>query len=183
MSGHSKWNNIKNKKGAEDAKRSKIFTQISRNIITAVRSSGIADPSSNPSLRMAMEKAREANMSNEHVKRAIDRGLGKGESGSLEEIMYEAYAFGGVGFLILTHTDNRQRTGAEIRHLIDSNGGSLGGPGSCAYMFTRSGAEYVVTVPMEITDPARWEEIQAFYDELDDREDVEAVYMNAVKAF
>lgn len=183
MSGHSKWNNIKNKKGTQDAKRSKIFTQISRNISTAVRTSGAADPDSNPSLRMAMEKAREANMSNEHVKRAIDRGLGKGDSGSLEEIMYEAYAFDGVGFLILTRTDNRQRTGAQIRHFIDSNGGSLGGPGSCSYLFTRSGAEYVVNIPLEITDPAQWDAIQEFYDELDDREDVEAVFMNAIKAF
>ena len=182
MSGHSKWNNIKNKKGAEDAKRSKVFTQLSKNIRTAVRTTGIGDPDSNPSLRFAMEKAREANMSNEHVKRAIDRGLGKSTSGhQLEEVTYEAYALGGVGFLIVTRTDNHQRTGAEIRNMIEKAGGSLGGPGSVMFMFTRAGAEYKVSIPLEIEDLEKWEQIQELFDALEEHEDVEAVYMNAVK--
>lgn len=182
MSGHSKWNNIKNKKGVEDAKRSKVFTQISQNIRTAVRTTGIGDPNSNPSLRLAMEKAREANMSNDHVKRAIDRGLGKSASGhQLEEVIYEAYAHGGVGFLIVTHTDNHQRTGAEIRNMIEKAGGSLGGPGSVMFMFTRTGAEYQVSIPLEIEDPHQWEQTQELFDALEEHEDVEAVYINAVR--
>ena len=182
MSGHSKWNNIKNKKGAEDAKRSKVFTQISKNIRTAVRTTGVGDPDSNPSLRLAMEKAREANMSNEHIKRAIDRGLGKSTSGhQLEEVTYEAYAHGGIGFLIATRTDNHQRTGADIRNIIEKAGGSLGRPGSVMFMFTRTGAEYQVSIPLEIVDSHQWEHIQELFDALEEHEDVEAVYMNAVR--
>jgi YebC/PmpR family DNA-binding regulatory protein len=183
MSGHSKWNNIKGKKAVEDSKRSKVFTQISKNIRTAVRTSGSADPNANSSLRVAMEKAREANMSNEHVKRAIDRGLGKSTSGhALQESIYEGYACDGVGFLVITRSDNHQRTGAEIRHMIEKAGGSLGGPGSAMYLFTRHGAEFQVAIPLEISDESQWNRAQDLYDALEEHEDVEAVYMNAVKA-
>lgn len=145
-----------------------------------MREYGSGDPSSNPTLRLAIEKAREANMSNDHIQRAIERGLGKGGSGKFEEVVYEAYAHSGVGFLIVVHTDNRQRTGAEIRNIIEKNGGSLGGPGSVMYLFTREGNEYAVAIPLEITNPEHAEAVQDLFDLLEEHEDVEAVYMNAV---
>ena len=180
MSGHSKWNNIKNKKAAEDARKSKVFTQLAKNITIAVRSSGVGDPNENPSLRLAIEKARQANMPNDNVKRAIERGLGKGDSGALEEMMYEAYGPGGIGFLVIVRTDNKMRTGAEIRNMFDKVGGSFGGPGSTMYLFRRNGAEYEVAIPIEVSDPAVQEQIQDLFDALEEHDDVEAVYMNAV---
>ncbi|HZZ98872.1 MAG TPA: YebC/PmpR family DNA-binding transcriptional regulator [Candidatus Saccharimonadia bacterium] len=180
MSGHSKWNNIKNKKAATDARKGKAFTLASKNITIAVRKGGSGNPNDNPSLRLAMEKAREVDMPNDNVQRAINRGLGKGESGNLEEIVYEGYGPHGIGFLVVVHTDNKQRTGAEVRLLFDRAGGSLGSPGSVMYLFQKSGTEYILQIPLEITDPAQQEEIQEFFDEVEAHDDVEAVYMNAV---
>jgi transcriptional/translational regulatory protein YebC/TACO1 len=119
-------------------------------------------------------------MSNDHIKRAIDRGLGKGAAGHLEEVIYEAYAHGGVGFLVVVHTDNRQRTGAEVRNIIEKNGGSLGGPGSAMFLFHRNGAEYQVAVPFEVSDGEQWSVIQELVETLEGHEDAEAVYTNAV---
>ncbi len=180
MSGHSKWNNIKNKKGAEDSKRGKLFSQLSKNIRLAVRMSGIGDPNENPSLRLAIEKAREANMPQENVQRAIDRGMGKGSAGKLDEVLYEGYGPGGFGVLVVTRTDNKQRTGAEIRHTFDKSGGSLGGPGSVMYMFARNGAEYTSTIPFEVSDPEDQQKVQNLVDLLEENDDVEDVYTNAV---
>jgi YebC/PmpR family DNA-binding regulatory protein len=135
MSGHSKWNNIKNKKAATDAKKGKVFGYIGRQIRVAVKEGGSGDPNTNPSLRMALEKAREANMPRANVDRAIERGLGKSKGGNvIEEVVYEGYGAGGVGFLVSSVTDNRNRTGAEVRGLFERYGGSLGGPelpGTC----------------------------------------------------
>ncbi len=180
MSGHSKWNNIKNKKGATDARKSKIFTQLAKNITVAVRHSGIGNPDENPSLRLAIEKARQANMPNENVKRAINRGLGKGDGGILEEITYEAYGPGGVGFLVVVQTDNKLRTGAEIRHLFDEYEGSFGGPGSTMFLFRRVGGTYEVAIPLEGLDQETEAIIQSLYDELEEHDDVEAVYLNVI---
>jgi YebC/PmpR family DNA-binding regulatory protein len=180
MSGHSKWNNIKNKKAATDARKSKAFTLAAKNITVAVRRGGSGNPSDNPSLRLAIEKAREVDMPNDNVQRAINRGLGKGESGTLEEIVYEGYGPGGVGYLVVVRTDNKQRTGAEVRLLFDRAGGSLGGPGSVKYLFQQSGGEYVVTIPLEISDPNLRAQIQELFDDLEAHDDIEAVYMNAV---
>lgn len=180
MSGHSKWNNIKNKKAASDSRKSKAFTAAAKNIAIAARHGNSGNPNDNPSLRLAMEKAREVNMPNDNVQRAIDRGLGKGEHGSLEEIVYEGYGPGGVGFMAVVRTDNKLRTGAEIRTVFDKAGGSLGGPGSVMYLFQNTGGEYVVNMPLEITDPGQQSQIQELFDELESHDDVEAVYMNAV---
>lgn len=179
MSGHSKWSNIKNKKNAEDQKRGKVFSQISKNIRIAVRSSGIGDPNANPALRLAMEKAREANMPQENVRRAIDRGLGKGSAGNLEEVLYEGYGPGGYGVLVVVRTDNKQRTGAEIRHAFDKAGGSLGGPGSAMYLFQRSGGEYIPTIPFAVDAPEDRQAVRTFLDSLEEHDDVEDVYSNA----
>lgn len=178
MSGHSKWNNIKNKKAASDAKKSKAFTIAAKLIRTAVRQSGNGDPASNPALRMALDKAREVNMPNENVQRAINRGLGKGDAGSLEEITYEGYGPGGVGFLAVARTDNKQRTGAEIRFIFDRNGGSLGGPGSTMYLFRREGGEYATQIPVEVEDPEVLQQLRSFRDALEEHDDVESVYCN-----
>lgn len=179
MSGHSKWNNIKNKKAAEDNRKSKAFTQLAKNIAIAARSTGVGDPNENPSLRMAIEKARQANMPNENVQRAIHRGLGKGEGGALEEIVYEGYGHGGVGFLVVVRTDNKLRSGAEIRHLFETHGGSLGGPGSTMYLFHREGGEYAVSIPLDVTDPEVLEATRSLLHELETHDDVEAAYINA----
>lgn len=180
MAGHSKWNNIKNRKAAVDAKKSKVFTQISQLIQSAVRESGIDDPTKNPSLRLAMDKARAANMTNEAVRRAITRGMGKGESGSLEEIIYEAYGPGGVAMIILARTDNKQRTGAEVRFTLDRAGGSLSGPGSAMFVFRREQSEFIPTAPFEV-DSSTMHEILSLVSTLEEHEDIDGVWTNVVE--
>ncbi len=181
MSGHSKWNNIKNKKGAADKKRGKLFGQLSKNIRVAVREHGNnPDPSSNAALRLAVEKARLANMPQENIKRAIDRAMGVGKGGSLDEVVYEGYGPHGVAFLIIVITDNKVRTASEIRALFSKHGGSLGGPGSAAFMFERTANEYVVSIPLPITDEAQKAEIETFEEALNEHDDVEEVYHTAV---
>ncbi len=142
MSGHSKWSTIKHKKGALDAKRGKLFSQLSKNIRIAVKEGKSGEPDKNPTLRLAVDKARGANMPNENIKRAIDRALGVGKGGALEEILYEGYGPGGVGILVVVVTDNKMRTASEIRSLFDKNGGSLGGPGAGSFMVDRVQNEY-----------------------------------------
>jgi YebC/PmpR family DNA-binding regulatory protein len=178
MAGHSKWNNIKNRKGAVDAKRGKIFTQLSKLIKTAVKEGGSGDPQSNAALRLAMDKARAANMPKEKIQKAIDRGLGKSTSGaSLQEIIYEGYGPGGVGFLINAVTDNANRTSSEIKYIFSRSGGSLGGPGSVAYMFERNQAgDYETTMPMIITDEKEQQALQKVIDNLRENDDVEDVF-------
>lgn len=141
MSGHSKWHSIKHKKGAADAKRGKIFTRLIREISVAARSGG-GDPDMNPRLRKAISDGKAANMPNDNIERAVKRGTGELEGVDYEEITYEAYGPGGVAILIETMTDNRNRTVAEIRHLLSQNNGNLGESGSVAWMFDRKG--YIV---------------------------------------
>lgn len=181
MSGHSKWHNIQKKKGVEDSKRSKVFSQLSKNIRQAVRSTGVGNLDDNPALHLAVEKAREANMPHENIQRAIDRGMGKTkEGGSLDEIVYEGYGPGGFGVLVVVRTDNKQRTGAEIRFMFDRAGGSLGSPGSAMYLFAKDGAGYAVVIPFPIEDIAVQEKAKELLDELEDHDDVEDVYTNAI---
>ncbi|MDQ3635879.1 MAG: YebC/PmpR family DNA-binding transcriptional regulator [Aridibacter sp.] len=141
MSGHSKWSSIKHKKGAADAKRGKIFTRLAREISVAARDAG-GDPDMNPRLRKAISDAKGQNMPNDNIDRAIKRGTGEIEGVSYDEITYEAYGPGGVAILIETMTDNRNRTVAELRHLLSKNNGNLGESGSVSYMFDRKG--YIV---------------------------------------
>ncbi len=141
MSGHSKWHSIKHKKGAADAKRGKIFTRLIREISVAARSGG-GDPDMNPRLRKAISDGKAANMPNDNIERAVKRGTGELEGVDYEEITYEAYGPGGIAILIETMTDNRNRTVAEIRHLLSKNNGNLGESGSVAWMFDRKG--YIV---------------------------------------
>src|SRR5574341_613060 len=128
MSGHSKWSTIKRKKGANDAKRGKIFTRLGREITIAARSGG--DPDANFALRLAVERARASNMPKENIERAIKRGSGEDKDGvTFEEILYEAYAAHGIALLISVATDNRNRSLAELKHVLNRYGGSMAEPG------------------------------------------------------
>lgn len=140
MSGHSKWSTIKRQKGVSDQKRGQVFTKISRTIAMAVREgNGITDPNSNFKLRLAVEKAKEANMPKENIQRAIDKGSGKGGGEAFESIIYEGYGPSGVAFVIETATDNKARTSSLVKHLLDVSGGNLGGSGSVMFSFEQQG--------------------------------------------
>lgn len=180
MSGHSKWNNIKNRKGAIDSVRASTFNQISKLIRIAVKQSGIGDPKSNAALRMLLDKARLANMPKEKIQRAIDVGLGKSTNGTINEIVYEGYGPGGVGILVVAHTDNANRTSGEIKFIFSRNNGSLGGPGSAMFLFKKNGSEYTSTMPMEITDEQTVSNLLELRTALEENEAVEDVYLSAI---
>lgn len=139
MAGHSKWASIKHKKAATDAKRGKLFTKLARAITVAAREGG-GDPEGNPALALAIDKAKQSSMPKDNIQRAIDRGTGAGaDASAIERIVYEGYGPGGAAILIEALSDNRNRTGSEIRHAFDRNGGSLGEPNSVAWMFEKRG--------------------------------------------
>ena len=138
MSGHSKWATIKHKKAATDAKRGKAFTKIIRELSIAARSGG-ADPDSNPRLRTAIQAAKNENMPNDNIERAILRGTGQLEGEQLEEVMFEGYGPGGVGLLVSVVTSNRNRTVGELRHMLSKNGGNMAETGAVGWMFQRKG--------------------------------------------
>ncbi|MCC3145372.1 YebC/PmpR family DNA-binding transcriptional regulator [Halanaerobium sp. Z-7514] len=138
MAGHSKWANIKHKKKKEDKRRGKLFSKLSRKIAVAAREGG-GDPEMNADLRMAIQKAKDNNMPNDNIERAIKRGTGNLEGMSYESFVYEGYGPGGVAIYMDIMTDNRNRTAAEIRHVLDKNGGNLGENGCVSWMFQRKG--------------------------------------------
>jgi len=150
MAGHSKWASIKHKKKATDAKRGQLFTKLARAIQTAAREGG-GDPAGNAALATAIEKARQASMPKDNIERAIAKGTGAdGGAESYEGVVYEGYGPGGVAILVEALTDNRNRTGSEMRHIFSKHGGNLGEPGSVAWIFEKKG-EIVV-------DGERWSE-------------------------
>jgi YebC/PmpR family DNA-binding regulatory protein len=139
MSGHSKWASIKHKKKATDAKRGALFTKLGRAIQVAAREGG-GDPAGNPALALAVQKARDASMPKDNIERAIAKGTGAdADADAIETVVYEGYGPGGVALLVETLTDNRNRTGSEVRHAFTSHGGSLGEPGSVAWNFEKKG--------------------------------------------
>lgn len=138
MSGHSKWSQIKHKKGATDAKRGKIFTKIVKEISIAARLGG-GDPDGNPRLRTAVEKAKEVNMPHDNIKKAIMKGTGELPGVAYEEYVYEGYGPAGVALMIEVMTDNKNRTLPEIRHMLGKSGGSLGETGCVSWMFDKKG--------------------------------------------
>lgn len=138
MSGHNKWSTIKRKKGAVDAKRGALFTKLIKEITVAARTGG-ADPEANPRLRTAVLKAKAANMPNDNIDRAINKGAGNLEGVTYEEVRYEGYGPGGVAIMVDCLTDNRNRTTPEIRTIFSKNGGNLGETGSVGYLFDRKG--------------------------------------------
>src|SRR5919107_730297 len=139
MAGHSKWAGIKHKKAIVDSRRGKLFTKLARAITVAAKEGG-GDPDGNPRLALAVAKAREASMPKDNIERAIAKGTGEGaDADALEDVVYEGYGPGGVAMLVEAVTDNRNRTGSEVRHLFSKHGGSLGEPGSVAYLFDKKG--------------------------------------------
>jgi YebC/PmpR family DNA-binding regulatory protein len=139
VSGHSKWHSIKHKKAVVDARRGQQFTKLARAITVAAREGG-GDPDGNPSLALAIQKARDASMPKDNVERAIAKGTGaSADAEQIETVLYEGYGPGGVALLIDALTDNRNRTGADIRHAFTKHGGSLGEPGSVSYLFDKRG--------------------------------------------
>ena len=138
MSGHNKWSTIKHKKGAADAKRGKLFSRLIKEITVAARDGG-GDPEGNPRLRSAILTAKAANMPKDNIDRAIKKGTGEIEGVSYEEYSYEGYTPGGAAVLVEVLTDNKNRAASEVRHVFSKYGGSLGSPGSVAWMFSQKG--------------------------------------------
>ncbi|MFI5385083.1 MAG: YebC/PmpR family DNA-binding transcriptional regulator [Fimbriimonadales bacterium] len=143
MAGHSKWKNIRIRKGKQDAVRGKLFTKISREIIVAARAGG-GDPGMNPRLRVAVDKAREASMPVDNIKKAIGRGTGEIEGADYEELVYEGYGPGGSAIILECYSENKNRTVAEVRHAFSKNGGNMADNGSVSWQFKRVGN---ITVP------------------------------------
>jgi YebC/PmpR family DNA-binding regulatory protein len=149
MAGHSKWAGIKHKKAIVDARRGKLFTKLARAITVAAKEGG--DPEGNPALALAVQRARDASMPKDNIERAIAKGTGEGsDADALETVLYEGYGPGGVALLVDALTDNRNRTGSEVRHTFSKHGGNLGEPGSVAYLFDKRG--------IIVVDATRYEE-------------------------
>ncbi len=143
MAGHSKWASIKHKKAIVDSRRGQAFTKLARAITVAARDGG-GDPSMNATLGLAVQKAKDASMPKDNIERAIARGTGEGgDAAAIETVLYEGYGPGGVALLVEALTDNRNRTGANVRHAFSKGGGSLGEPGSVAYLFDKKGVVLV----------------------------------------
>jgi len=138
MSGHSKWATIKHKKAKTDAARGKVFTKIIKEMTTAAKIGG-GDPTGNPRLRLAIDKAKEANMPSDNIKRAIEKGVGGGGA-AMEELMYEGYGPGGFAIMMEVMTDNRNRTAGEVRSLFERGGGNMGATGCVSYLFKKQGS-------------------------------------------
>jgi YebC/PmpR family DNA-binding regulatory protein len=155
MAGHSKWSKIKRTKGALDAKRGQLFSRLSKEITIAARAGG-GNPVMNPRLRTAIQSARSQSMPNDNIERAIKKGTGELESQTVEELVYECYAPGGVALMVEAATDNKNRTAADLRSALTKNHGNLGGPGSVSFMFHRKGQ---ITIPISEVDEDRLLEI------------------------
>jgi YebC/PmpR family DNA-binding regulatory protein len=150
MAGHSKWAGIKHKKAIVDARRGKLFTKLARAITVAAKEGG-GDIEGNPALALAVQRARDASMPKDNIERAIAKGTGEGaDAAAIESVLYEGYGPGGVALLVEALTDNRNRTSAEVRHILTQHGGSLGEPGSVAYLFEKRG--------VVVVDAGRWSE-------------------------
>src|ERR671936_438892 len=187
MAGHSKLAGIKHKKAIVDAKRGKLFTKLARTITVAAKEGG-GDPEGNPALALAIQKARDASMPKDNIERAIAKGTGEGsDAEALEAVLYEGYGPGGVALLVDALTDNRNRTGSEIRHLFTKHNGNLGEPGSVAYLFDKKG--------LVVIDAARYSEddlmvaieagaediatkLRRLIDALEDNDDFDAFHAN-----
>jgi YebC/PmpR family DNA-binding regulatory protein len=150
MSGHSKWAQIRRSKGVNDARRGQLFTRLGREIVVAVREGGSGDPAANFRLRMAVQRARDANMPMDNIERTIKRAVGSSEGANLEEITYEGYGPGGTALLVHTLTENRNRTVAEVRNAFHRNGGNMGENGCVDWLFEGKG---IIEVEIQEHDP------------------------------
>ena len=177
MSGHSKWATIKRQKGINDSKRGQLFTKLANAITIAVKQGGgNTDPNFNASLRLSIDKAKSANMPKDNIDRAIQKGVG-GASGELSEVLYEGFAPGGVGLLVEAVTDKKQRTVAEVKNVIEKNGGTMAGQGAVSYLFHKAGeiivpkggksSDDVLTIALEysVEDVEEDDEVAVLYTE------------------
>lgn len=175
MSGHNKWSKIKHKKAATDAQKSKIFSKHSASITIEVRNAGGDVTASN--VQAAVERAKKDSMPKDNIERALAKGSGAGAD-SLEQIVFEGYGPGGVAMLIVTVTDNNNRTAPEVRSVFSKAGLELGTPGSAAWAFTKNGSEYVPNAPMELDDETG-QRLADFIEKLEDLDDVTTVFTAA----
>ena len=174
MSGHSKWSTIKHKKAITDARRSKTFSKVVKIISIAARKGG--DPNANPSLRLAIEKARQVNMPKDKIENAIRKGTGQDKSAQLEELTYEAYGPNGTPLIIEVITDNKNRVVSELKHILNNYNGKLAETGSVKYMFEKQGEEWKPKYPTDITDENLKNQLTKLFEELDDNDDVKEIY-------
>ncbi|MCB5952732.1 YebC/PmpR family DNA-binding transcriptional regulator [Enterococcus sp. BWT-B8] len=158
MAGHSKWKNIQGRKNAQDAKRGKIFQKLSREIYMAAKSGG-GDPAMNPALRLVIDKAKAANMPNDNIDRAIKKADSSGSGEHYDEVIYEGYGPGGSAVLVYALTDNRNRTGTNVRTAFNRNGGSLGETGSVSYMFDRKGYIAIERAALSVDEDTMLEQV------------------------
>ncbi|MDF0479642.1 YebC/PmpR family DNA-binding transcriptional regulator [Vagococcus sp. PNs007] len=179
MAGHSKWKNIQGRKNAQDAKRGKVFQKLSREIYVAAKSGG-PDADTNPSLRLVLDKAKSANMPNDNIERAIKKATSAGEGENYDEVVYEGYGPAGVAILVHCLTDNRNRTGTNIRVAFNKNGGALGETGSVSYMFDRKGYIAIAREDLDLDEEDMLMLVlEAGADDLRIEEDVFEVYTEA----
>ena len=170
MAGHSKWKNIQNRKGAQDAKRGKTFQKMSKEIFVAAKSGG-PDVALNAALRLAIEKAKSVNVPNDVIKRAIDKATGAGADENYEEVIYEGYGPGGVAVLVYCLTENRNRTAPNVRVAFNKNGGSLGESGSVGYMFDRKGRLFIERTDSTDEDTVMMAALEAGADDIESTEE------------
>lgn len=170
MSGHSKWANIKIKKGKSDAQRGKAFTKLGREFAIAVRSGG-ANPDANSRLKDVIAKAKAANMPNDNIMRSIKKASGEGDGANYEEITYEGYGPGGVAVIVDAATDNRNRTAGDIRHYFDKFGGNLGQSGSVSFMFNKKGVILIEKDGKVVEDDLMMEALEAGAEDFTTEED------------
>lgn len=176
MAGHSKWKNIQRRKNAQDAKRGKLFMKLAKEIYVAAKMGG-GDPTTNATLRLAIEKAKSANMPNENIERAIKKATGNQEHTHYEEIRYEGYGPGGVAVMVICLTDNKNRTASNVRVAFSKNGGNLGETGCVSYLFDRKGLIVIARENLNIDeDDMLLQAIEAGADEMETTEDSFEIY-------
>ena len=175
MAGHSKWKNIKRTKEANDAKKSKVFSKMSKLITVAARDGG-GDPDANPRLRLAIDKAKQASMPKDNIEKAIKKGTGELEGAHYEEAVYEGFGPEGVALMMYVLTDNKNRTVAELRNLLGRFGGSLGTDGSTSYIFDSKTHEPSFTI--DISDKKIQGRVEDLLEDLDDQDDIQDIYTN-----
>jgi len=177
MSGHSKWSQIKHQKGTADAKKSQVFSKLARVISVAAKKG--ENPESNAELRAAIEKAKSVNMPADNIERAIKKGAGKTEGNQLGNARYEAYGPGGSAIIIETITDNKNRTFAEIKHLLSLNGAKLGEQGSVLWAFSNNNGKFEPKNTIELSETDA-QSLDKLLEALDDHDDVQEIYTNAL---
>jgi len=177
MSGHSHWSSIKHKKGAEDAKRGKLFSKLSHLIAVAAKEGG-GDPEANPRLRLVIEQAKQANVPKDNIERAIKRGTGQLEGVTLKEVTYEAYGPNGVALIIEGITDNKNRTLSEIKSILSRLGGKLAETGSVKYMFNKEQDKWTPKYPMELQEEKAKGQIDKLLQALRENDDVQRINSN-----